>query len=147
MLCNNFLIGLQATLQPQNNAFSLKKTASGGLQITSETAGTRLIIFTIKSYPCMPKTGSHSIQGMADHSGQTRKWPWRPQNDLGGCSFRTNMQTALGVFKMTSEAAGTRPIIFSIKSCPCRPKTGSHSIQGMTNHSGQTRKWSQAASK
>ena len=49
------------------------KTASGGLKMTSEAAGTRPIIFSIKSYPCMPKAGSHSIQGMAGHSEQTRK--------------------------------------------------------------------------
>ena len=40
--------------------------------MTSEAAGTRPIIFSIKSYHCMPKAGSHSIQGMAGHSGQTR---------------------------------------------------------------------------
>ena len=92
----------------------------------------------------------------------------RPQNDLGGCRdqayhfqhqklplyaqsrepfhtghgrpFRTNMKMASGSLKMTSKAAGTRPIIFSIKSYPCMPKAGSHSIQGMVGHSGQTRK-------
>ena len=52
---------------------SVKKTASGSLKITSEAAWTRPIIFSIKSYPCMPKSGSHSIQGMAGHSGQTHK--------------------------------------------------------------------------
>ena len=90
----------------------------------------------------------------------------RPQNDLGGCRdqvyhfqhqklplyaqskepfhtghcrpFRTNTQTASGGLKMTSEAAGTRPIIFSIKSYPCMPEAGSHSIQGMAGHSRQT---------
>ena len=31
------------------------------------------IIIIIKSYPCMPKAGSHYVQGMAGHSGQTRK--------------------------------------------------------------------------
>ena len=41
--------------------------------MTSEAAGTRPIMFNIKSYPCMSKAGSHSIQGMAGHSGQTRK--------------------------------------------------------------------------
>ena len=50
-----------------------QKTASGGLKMSSEAAGTRPIIFSIKSYPCMPKAGSHSIQGMAGHSGQTHK--------------------------------------------------------------------------
>ena len=49
------------------------KTASGGLKMTSEAAGTRPIIFNIKSYRCMPQAGSHSIEGMAGHSGQTRK--------------------------------------------------------------------------
>ena len=80
----------------------------------------------------------------------------RPQNDLGGFRdqayhfqhqklplyaqsrepfhtglcwpFRTNMQTASGGLKMTSEAAKTRPIIFNIKSYPCMPEAGSHSI-------------------
>ena len=68
MLYNNFPIGLQATLQPLNKAFSLKKTALGGLIMTSEAAGTRPIIFNIKSYPCIPKAGSHSIQGTAPAS-------------------------------------------------------------------------------
>ena len=148
---------------------SLQKTASGSLKMTSEAAGTSSIIFNIESYPCMPKAGSHSIQGMANHSGQTRKRPsvsknglGRPQNDLGGCRdqvyhfqyqklppyaqsrepfqtghgrlFRTNTQTNSSLLyfglKMTSEATGTRPIIFNIKSYPCMPKVGSHSIQG-----------------
>ena len=92
----------------------------------------------------------------------------RPQNDLGGCRdqayhinhqklplyaqsrepfhtghgrpFRTNTKMASDSLKMTSEDAGTRPIIFSIKSYPCMPKAGSHSIQGMAGHSGQTGK-------
>ena len=50
-------------------------------------------------------------------------------------------KTSSGCFKMTSEAAGTRPIIFSIKSFPCMPKAGSHSIHR------QTRKWPRVASK
>ena len=49
------------------------KMTLGSLKMTSEAAGTRSTIFSIKSYPCMPKAGSHSIQGMAGHSGQTRK--------------------------------------------------------------------------
>ena len=92
----------------------------------------------------------------------------RPQNDLGGCwdqgyhfqhqklplyaqsrepfhtghgrPSRTNTKMVLGCLKMTSEAAGTKPIIFNIKSYPCMPKAGSHSIQGMAGHPGQTRK-------
>ena len=54
------------SLQSQN-------TASGGLKMTSEAVETRPIIFNIKSYPCMPKAWSYSIQGMAGHSGQTHK--------------------------------------------------------------------------
>ena len=38
--------------------FSLKNMASGILKMTSEAAGTRPIIFSIKSYPCMPKAAS-----------------------------------------------------------------------------------------
>ena len=41
--------------------------------MTSEAARTKTTIFNIESYPCMPKAASHSIQGMAGHSGQTRK--------------------------------------------------------------------------
>ena len=44
----------------------------------------------------------------------------RPQNDLGGCRYQAYH--------------------FSIKSYPCMPKTGSHSIQGMASHSEQTHK-------
>ena len=41
--------------------------------MNSEAARTRSIVFSIKTYPCMPKAGSHSIQDMARHSQQTRK--------------------------------------------------------------------------
>ena len=58
----------------------------------------------------MPKAGSNSIQGMAI--------PNKHENGLGS-------------LKITSEAAGTRPIIFNITGYPCMPKAGSHSIQGM----------------
>ena len=63
----------QPELQPQNKAFSLKKMVPGSLKMTSEAAGTRSVIFSIKGYPCMPRAGRHSIQGMAGHFGQTRK--------------------------------------------------------------------------
>ena len=115
--------------------------------MTSEAAANRPIIFSIKSYPCMPKTAS-SCGGPPVASRPTKHLVSKnglgwPQNDLGGfrdqayhfqhqklslhaqsrepfhtghCRpFRTNTQTASGGLKMTSEAAGTRPIIFSIK--------------------------------
>ena len=114
--------------QTRKQCLQSPKTASSGLKMTSEAAGTRPFIFSIKSYPCMPKARSHSIQGMAGHSRQTRKQSLQ------------SPKTASGGLKMTSEAAVTRPIIFKIKSYPCMPKAGSHSIQGMAGHSGQTRK-------
>ena len=44
---------------------------------------------------------------------------------------------ASGGLKMTSEAAGSRSIIFIINSYPCMPEAGSHSLQGMAGHFGQ----------
>ena len=49
--------------------YSLKTKPSA----SRDAAGTRPIIFSIKSYLCVPKAGSHSIQGMAGHSRQTPK--------------------------------------------------------------------------
>ena len=43
---------------------SVSKTTLSSLKMTSEAAKTRSIIFTIKSYPCVPKAGSHSLQGI-----------------------------------------------------------------------------------
>ena len=138
--------------------------------MTLEAAGTRSIIFSIKSYPCMPKAASScgwplvtsrptkrlvSSNGLGRRQNdlgvfrdqgyhfQHQKLPLYAQSrepfHTGHCRpFRTNTQTALGSLKMTSEAAGTRPIIFSIKNYPCMPEAGSHSIQGMAGHSGQT---------
>ena len=71
--------------------------------MTSEAARARPIIFNIKSYPCMPKPGSHSIQGIASHS-------W--------------LAPAEGRLKLISEAAGTRPIISTSKVTPVCPKQG-----------------------
>ena len=65
---SNSTAASKQSLQPQ-------KTASGSLKMTSETAETRPIIFNIKSYPCMPKTGSHFIQGMAGHSKARKQIP------------------------------------------------------------------------
>ena len=48
-----------------------------------------------------------------------------------------SQKTISGSLKITSEAAGTRSIIFNIKRYPCVAKAGSHSLQGMA---GQTRK-------
>ena len=94
------------------------KTASGGLKMTSEAAGTRPIVSASNVTPVCPKQGGVLYRGL----------------------FRTNTKMASGGLKMTSEASGTRSIIFNIKSYPCMPKAGSHSIQGMASHSGQTRK-------
>ena len=104
--------------------YAIASVSKNGLRWPQNDLGgcrDQAIIFSIKSYPCMPQAGSHSMQGMAGHSGQTVSVS---ENGLGG-------------LKMTSEAAGTRPIIFSIKSYPCMAKAGSHSIQGMAGHAGQ----------
>ena len=50
-----------------------KTTASGSLKMTLEASGTKPIIFNIKSYPCLAKPGSHSIQDLVGRSRQTRK--------------------------------------------------------------------------
>ena len=172
MLCNNFPIGLQATLQPQNKAFSLQErpraaqndlrgcrdqvyhfhhqklplyaqsrepfhtghgrpfwtntqTALGGLKMTSEAPVPGLSFSVSKVTPVCPKQGA--IPYRAAIPDKHANGLGRPQNDLGG--------------------SGTRPIIFSIKRYPCMPKAGSHSIQGMAGHSRQTRKRPWAASK
>ena len=72
MLCNNFLIGLQATLQPQ-------KTASGGLKMTSEAAGTRPNHFQHQKLPLYAQSREPF------HTGHG--WP-----------FRTNTQTNSSLF-------------------------------------------------
>ena len=123
MLCNNFPTGLQATLQPQNKAFSLK---NGLGRPQNDLGGCRDQAYHFH-HQKLPLTRLYAQSREPFHAGH-------------GQPFRTNTKMASGGLKMTSEAAGTRPIIFSIKSYPCMPKAGSHSIQGMAGHSGQTRK-------
>ena len=69
------------------------KMASGCFKMTSEAAGTRFIIFKIKSFPVCRKQGA--IPYKAGPAIPYRAWPsipdkhenglGRPQNDLGGC--------------------------------------------------------------
>ena len=73
VLCALCAIMLIDANYAQNCAGIMYASLLGWLQMTSEAAGTRPIIFSIKCYPCMPKAGSDSIQGMAGHSRQTRK--------------------------------------------------------------------------
>ena len=125
MLCNNFPIGLRATLQLQNRAFSLQKRPRGPQNYLRG---------------CRDQVYHFQHQKLLLYA-QSRK----PFHTGHGRPFRTNTQTkpsvsknGLGGLKMTSGAAGTKPIIFSIKSYPCIPKAGSRPIQGMAGHSGQT---------
>ena len=111
---------LQATLKPQNKAFSLKKRP----RVASNDLG-----------GCRDQAYHFQHQKLALYA-QSRE----PFDTGHGRSFRTITKMASGGLKMTSEAAGTMPIIFNIKRYPCMPKEGSHSIQGMAGHSGQTRK-------
>ena len=94
------------------------KTASGGLRRLPDQAYN----FQHQKLPLYAQSREPSMQGMH------------------GRPFRTNTKMASGGLKMTTEAAGTRSIIFSIKSYLCMTKAGSHSIQGMAGHSGQTGK-------
>ena len=66
---------------------------SGCLKMTLEAAGTRFIIFNIKSFPVCQKQGA--IPYKAEPAIPYRAWPaipdkhenglWQPQNDLGSC--------------------------------------------------------------
>ena len=105
------------------------KMASGCLKMTTVAAGTRLIIFNIKSSPVCPKQGAiHTRRGRPFHTRHRRP-------------FRSNTKMASGSLKMTLEAAGIRLINKTSKvTTVCMSKAGSHSIQGMADHSEQTRK-------
>ena len=69
------LLSISNNTTASKQSLQSQKTTFGSLKMTSEAAGTRPIIFSIKSYPCMPKAGSHSIQGMTGQSKACRQIP------------------------------------------------------------------------
>ena len=65
-LCGTIhLLSISNNITASKQRLQSQKTALDFLKITLEAAVTRPIIFNIRSYPCTPKAGSNSIQGIA----------------------------------------------------------------------------------